>query len=35
MEIVSEASETGSAIFDTFARDSLVGGLLLYGLRPV
>ncbi|HEY0547751.1 MAG TPA: NifU family protein [Pyrinomonadaceae bacterium] len=36
MEIVSEAGEAGDAIFDSFARDELVGSLLLlYGLHPV
>ncbi|MDT4953889.1 MAG: hypothetical protein QOJ02_2027 [Acidobacteriota bacterium] len=36
MEIVAEAGEPGYAIFDNFARDGLVGSLLLlYGLHPV
>jgi Fe-S cluster biogenesis protein NfuA/nitrite reductase/ring-hydroxylating ferredoxin subunit len=36
MEIVAEAGEAGYAIFDNFARDDLVGSLLLlYGLHPV
>jgi Fe-S cluster biogenesis protein NfuA len=36
MEIVSEAGEAGYRIFDEFARDELVGSLLLlYGLHPV
>lgn len=36
MEIVSEAGEAGYRIFDEFARDELVGNLLLlYGLHPV
>jgi Fe-S cluster biogenesis protein NfuA/nitrite reductase/ring-hydroxylating ferredoxin subunit len=36
MEIVAEAGEAGYAIFDSFARDDLVGSLLLlYGLHPV
>jgi Fe-S cluster biogenesis protein NfuA/nitrite reductase/ring-hydroxylating ferredoxin subunit len=36
MEIVAEAGEAGYAIFDNFARDGLVGSLLLlYGLHPV
>ncbi len=36
MELVAEAGEAGSAIFESFARDSLVGSLLLlYGLHPV
>ena len=36
MEIVAEAGEPGNTIFDSFARDSLVGSLLLlYGLHPV
>ena len=35
MEIVAEAGDAGYAIFDNFARDSLVGSLLLlYGLHP-
>ncbi len=36
MEIVAEAGEPGNAVFESFARDSLVGSLLLlYGLHPV
>jgi Fe-S cluster biogenesis protein NfuA/nitrite reductase/ring-hydroxylating ferredoxin subunit len=36
MEIVSEAGQAGYGIFDSFARDDLVGSLLLlYGLHPV
>lgn len=36
MEIVAEAGEAGYAIFDNFARDELVGSLLLlYGLHPI
>jgi Fe-S cluster biogenesis protein NfuA/nitrite reductase/ring-hydroxylating ferredoxin subunit len=36
MEIIAEAGDAGYAIFDNFARDSLVGSLLLlYGLHPV
>ncbi|HEX8772751.1 MAG TPA: NifU family protein [Pyrinomonadaceae bacterium] len=36
MEIVAEAGEAGYAIFDNFARDELVGSLLLlYNLHPV
>lgn len=36
MEIVAEAGEAGYAIFDDFARDDLVGSLLLlYNLHPV
>ena len=36
MELVAEADEAGSNIFESFARDSLVGSLLLlYGLHPV
>lgn len=36
MEIVAEAGDAGYAIFDNFARDNLVGSLLLlYGLHPV
>ena len=36
MEIAAEAGEPGSLIIDGFARDELVGGLLLlYGLHPV
>ncbi len=36
MEIVAEAGEPGYAVFDNFARDGLVGSmLLLYGLHPV
>jgi Fe-S cluster biogenesis protein NfuA/nitrite reductase/ring-hydroxylating ferredoxin subunit len=36
MEIISEAGEPGYAIFDGFARDDLVGSLLLlYNLHPV
>jgi Fe-S cluster biogenesis protein NfuA/nitrite reductase/ring-hydroxylating ferredoxin subunit len=36
MEIIAEAGEAGYAIFDNFARDDLVGSLLLlYGLHPV
>ena len=36
MEIVAEAGEPGYAIFDNFARDDLVGSLLLlYNLHPV
>lgn len=35
MEIVAEAGEHGHAVFDNFARDSLVASmLLLYGLHP-
>ncbi|HEV2914839.1 MAG TPA: NifU family protein [Pyrinomonadaceae bacterium] len=36
MELVAEAGEPGYAIFDDFARDGLVGSLLLlYGLHPL
>lgn len=36
MEIVSEAGEAGYRIFDEFARDEMVGNLLLlYGLHPL
>lgn len=36
MEIVADAGEPGFAIFDNFARDNLVGSvLLLYGLHPL
>jgi Fe-S cluster biogenesis protein NfuA/nitrite reductase/ring-hydroxylating ferredoxin subunit len=36
MEIVSEAGESGDAVFDKFAADDLVGSLLLlYGLHPL
>lgn len=36
MEMVAEAGEPGYAVFDNFARDELVGSmLLLYGLHPV
>ena len=36
MEIVAEAGEAGYSIFDDFARDELVGSLLLlYNLHPV
>src|ERR1044072_48999 len=36
MEIIAEAGEAGYAIFDNFARDELVGSLLLlYTLHPV
>jgi Fe-S cluster biogenesis protein NfuA/nitrite reductase/ring-hydroxylating ferredoxin subunit len=36
MEIVAESGEAGYSIFDSFARDELVGSLLLlYGLHPV
>lgn len=36
MELVAEAGEAGYSIFDSFARDELVGNLLmLYGLHPV
>jgi Fe-S cluster biogenesis protein NfuA/nitrite reductase/ring-hydroxylating ferredoxin subunit len=36
MEITAEAGEAGYAIFDNFARDDLVGSLLLlYNLHPV
>ena len=36
MEIISEAGEPGYSIFDNFAKDELVGSLLLlYGLHPL
>ncbi len=36
MDIVAESSVTGRAVFEDFARDGLVGSLLLlYGLHPV
>ncbi len=36
MEIVAEAGDAGYSIFDNFARDELVGSLLLlYNLHPV
>jgi Fe-S cluster biogenesis protein NfuA/nitrite reductase/ring-hydroxylating ferredoxin subunit len=36
MEIVAESGQAGYSIFDSFARDKLVGSLLLlYGLHPV
>jgi Fe-S cluster biogenesis protein NfuA/nitrite reductase/ring-hydroxylating ferredoxin subunit len=36
MELIAEAGEAGYAIFDNFARDELVGSLLLlYNLHPV
>jgi Fe-S cluster biogenesis protein NfuA/nitrite reductase/ring-hydroxylating ferredoxin subunit len=36
MEIIAEAGDAGYAIFDNFARDEMVGSLLLlYGLHPV
>ncbi|MBC7929298.1 MAG: NifU family protein [Rubrivivax sp.] len=36
MEIVAEAGDPGYAVFENFARDGLVGSmLLLYGLHPV
>ena len=35
MEIVADSGEPGNAVFESFARDSLVGSLLLlYGLHP-
>jgi Fe-S cluster biogenesis protein NfuA len=36
MEVIAETGEASSAIFDNFARDGLVGSLLLlYGLHPL
>lgn len=36
MDLTFEAGETGSAIIDSFARDQLIGSLLLlYGLHPL
>ncbi|MGI9168241.1 MAG: NifU family protein [Pyrinomonadaceae bacterium] len=36
MKIVAEAGDAGYAVFDNFARDDLVGSLLLlYGLHPL
>src|ERR1044071_3977051 len=36
MEIIAQAGEPGYAIFDNFARDDLIGSLLLvYGLHPL
>lgn len=36
MEIIADSSEGGFAVFDSFARDDLVGSLLLlYGLHPL
>jgi Fe-S cluster biogenesis protein NfuA len=36
MEIIADSSEGGYAVFDSFARDDLVGSLLLlYGLHPL
>ena len=36
MEIIGESGEGGYAVFDSFAKDDLVGSLLLlYGLHPL
>jgi Fe-S cluster biogenesis protein NfuA/nitrite reductase/ring-hydroxylating ferredoxin subunit len=36
MELIAESSESGYAVFDRFAKDDLVAGLLLlYGLHPL